>query len=121
MADDGSLFAYASVATAPWKAVRFECGHVEWVYAEEYGDGSAWCQACDQVRSYDEAQSAVYNACAECDYEDCGPESVCAVCGHCDWREGGEAARGRPPITDADWGWRAALREDDLISLPEKA
>jgi hypothetical protein len=33
--------------------VEFEpCGHKAWILAEEYGDGSAWCQQCDEFQTY---------------------------------------------------------------------
>lgn len=35
--------------------VHFECGHEAWILAEEYGDGSAWCQRCDDFKCYDVA------------------------------------------------------------------
>lgn len=36
--------------------VVFECGHVAYIWPEEYGDGSAWCQACGDFKCYDRCQ-----------------------------------------------------------------
>ena len=43
--------------------VEFECGHVAFIWPDEYGDGSAWCQACGAFQCYDR--------CPECHGFDC--------------------------------------------------
>lgn len=110
---------FAEVGSAPWKDVLFSCGHQEWIYSVEYGDMSAWCSQCDELRDYDAGHAAESNSCAECGDTECGPGSCCAACGHIDWREAD--VHERKPVTDDDWGWRAALSDDDVISLPPES
>jgi hypothetical protein len=37
--------------------VQFECGHRFAVARDEYGDGSAWCPACEQFRCYERCKT----------------------------------------------------------------
>lgn len=51
------------VKPCEWPRVQFECGHRAEIAREEYGDGSAWCIACDDFQ--------VYKRCLTCHSLDC--------------------------------------------------
>lgn len=46
-----------------WVRVKFDCGHSNWITRDEYGDGSAHCNACGEIQ--------VYARCLTCGSLDC--------------------------------------------------